>query len=328
MGRPKRIHLNQDYASYHIVSRMVATAQWLSDGEKEEFLRLLERLARGFFVQIHAFCIMSNHFHLLVTGQEREASEASRGELIRRYRAIYGKTADPPLGPTEPDGTVDPDNDGGVQRLRDRLGSVSRFVQELKQTFSRRYNKRRGITGYLWHDRYKAVVTQKDGDAEISQAAYIDLNPIRAGMVRVPEDYRWSSAGLKVRSPRRAKRLLAPLQHPELKRCGEPWYRMFMYIAGSVSLRGKRGFVSAADAEAIRARQGRLGVRERFAWRCRNMSEGVALGSAAFVETVQQVIGRKHVRGRPVLDADPAGPAGGTGPPDVLCATRVLRDDS
>jgi REP element-mobilizing transposase RayT len=328
MGRPRRLHLNQDFASYHIVSRMVARADWLSDAEKEEFLQLLERLARGFFVQIHAFCIMSNHFHLLVTAQEREAAAASKQELIRRYRAMYGKRADPPIGVTEPDGSIDPDHDGGVQRLRDRLGSVSRFVQELKQTFSRRYNQRRGITGYLWHDRFKAVLTAKEGDAEISQAAYIDLNPLRADMVRAPEDYRWSSAGLRVRSPRRAKRLLTPLNHPELKRKGQPWFRMFTYAAGAVPVPGKRGFVSQADLADIVARQGRLGIHERFGYRCRNMSEGVALGTAGFVETIQQLIGRKHARGRPFLEPSAPASAGGADPPAALCGTRALRDPS
>ncbi|MHC5021417.1 MAG: transposase [Planctomycetota bacterium] len=114
MGRRRRARVHQDFGSYHIVSRLVPEAEWWADDEKEAFLRLLERLARGFFVEIHAFCIMSNHFHLLVTGQEREAAEASEEELLKRYRAIHGKRSDPPPGVLQNDGSWDHDHDGGT----------------------------------------------------------------------------------------------------------------------------------------------------------------------------------------------------------------------
>jgi len=324
MGRRRRERIGQDYGSYHVVSRFVPEAEWLSDGEKEAVLQLLERLARGYFVQIHAFCLMSNHFHLLVTGQEREAGRASRKELWRRYRAIYGRRADPPAGSLQVDGSIDDDPDGGVARLRERLGDVSRFVQAFKQGIVRLYNNARGRTGALFQDRFKAVVTEKGGDAEITQAAYIDLNPIRAEIVRIPEDYRWSSAGLKVRSPRRAKRLLTPLDHPELQRIGERWYRQFVYCAGVQQPKGKPvtvGRISAADAHAIIARQGALGILQRLRYRCRNLSEGVAVGGAEFVASVQHRHGRKHLRGRPFLQGDGREP-----PSPSLCGTRVLRD--
>jgi REP element-mobilizing transposase RayT len=324
MGRMRRARVNQAFGSYHVVSRMTAELEWWSDEEKEEYLRLLERLARGFFVQIHAFCLMSNHFHLLVTGQEAEAAEASDDELVRRYRAVYGRRSDPPLGEQQPDGSVDPDHDGGMERLRVRLGNLSRFVQEFKQTLSRRYNARRGRVGTIWEDRFRSVITQKHGDYEVTQAAYIDLNPIRARMVRVPEDYRWSSAGLKVRSPRRARRLLTPLDHPELKRMGERWYRCFTYCAGVQPAKGKpatAGRIGQVEYEAIVARQGDLGVLQRLGYQCRNLAEGIAVGSEGFIARIQRQRGQQNIRPRPFLDP-------GTGPPDPdtgFFTTRVVR---
>lgn len=327
MGRTRRLRVSQDVGSYHVVSRLIEELEWWSDEEKEEYLRLLERLARGFFVQVHAFCFMSNHFHLLITAQEREAATATHAELLRRYRLIHGRQSDPPIGETQPDGSVDPDHDGGVQRLRARLGDVSRFLQEFKQTVSRRYNRRRSRSGPIWRDRFSSVVTDKCGDYEVTQAAYIDLNPIRADLARVPEDYRWSSAGLKVRAPRRARRLLTPLKHPALEQFGERWYRVFLYEAGMRPARGKppgAGRISRADAEALFARQGALGIRDRLGYRCRNLSEGIAIGSAAFVAEIQRVLGRKRVRPRLVLS--PAGAANGPSEPQhALFATRVLR---
>ena len=212
---------------------------------------------------------------------------------------------------------------------------MSRFVQELKQAFSRWYNGRHGRTGYLWGDRWKGVLVGRAGDAEVVTAAYIDLNPVRANLVRLPEDYRWSSAGLRVRKPQRAARLLTPLCHPELQRHGEAWYRQFVYVAGAVAAPGKPGRLSAAARDALVARAGRLGVVERLRYRCRNISEGIALGSAHFVEAIQQAGRRKFVRPRRVwgpsdpatggatqLDAAACGARAG---PDGLFATRILQ---
>jgi len=327
MGRTARERIHQDFGSYHVVSRMTAELQWWTDDEKEEYLRLLERFASGFFVQIHAFCIMSDHFHLLVRAQEREAAAATPEELKRRYRAVFGRRSDPPLGEQQADGTVDPDHDGGVERLRRRLGDVSRFIQEFKQTLSRRYNARRGRGGSIWEDRFHSVVTECRGDYEVTQAAYIDLNPIRANMVRVPEDYRWSSAGLRVRSQSRARRLLTRLPHPELERIGTGWYRCFMYCAGVEPAKGKpptAGRIAKADAAAVVARQGKLGIVQRLGYRCRNLSEGLVVGSAEFVAKMQRRRRQKHIKPRPFLHD-----SSGAAPPEPgtsLFATRVIHN--
>jgi hypothetical protein len=103
---------------------------------------------------------------------ELEAKNASDEELLRRYRHMYGKNADPPVGSYETDGSIIPDEDGGKERLRTRLGSISRFVQELKQTFSHWYNKKHDRKGYLWSDRFTGVIVGK-GEAQLMCSAYI-----------------------------------------------------------------------------------------------------------------------------------------------------------
>jgi hypothetical protein len=70
----------------------------LQDQEKEYFLELLERFSSGFFVRIHAFAIMSNHFHILATGMELKAKKASKKELLSRYKLLYPKESEPPPG--------------------------------------------------------------------------------------------------------------------------------------------------------------------------------------------------------------------------------------
>lgn len=63
-----------------------------------------------------------------------------------------------------------------------------------KSGFSRYYNKRHKRKGFFWNDRFKSVIVE-DGDTLINCLAYIDLNPVRAGIVEQLAEYRWCSLG-------------------------------------------------------------------------------------------------------------------------------------
>ncbi len=84
--------------------------------------------------------------------------------------------------------------EGRLPYFRDKFSNLSEFVKEIKQRFSRYYNKAHDRTGYFWGDRFKSVILES-GDTLINCLAYIDLNPVRANMVEKPEDYRWCSIG-------------------------------------------------------------------------------------------------------------------------------------
>jgi len=83
--------------------------------------------------------------------------------------------------------------------LRVKLSSLSEFVREIKVGFARYYNKRHHRRGYFWGDRFKSVIVEK-GETLINCLAYIDLNPLRAGLVERPEDYRWNSLGYHIQT--------------------------------------------------------------------------------------------------------------------------------
>ena len=65
------------------------------------------------------------------------------------------------------------------------------FLRLVKQRFAQWYNKRQARTGALWEDRFKSVLVEGAGPALSAMAVYIDLNPVRAGIVEDPADYRW-----------------------------------------------------------------------------------------------------------------------------------------
>ena len=318
MPRGRRNWIDPELGGYHVISRVGDSSVWFDNEEKEYFLTLLELYSKSFFVEINAFCFMSNHFHLLVTGMEKEAERASVKDLENRYCLMYGKNVQFPVGSIDRGGEVEVDGDYGLQRLRERLGSVPRFVQELKQSFGRWYNKKHKRKGFLWGERYKSVLVSH-GDAQLICSAYIDLNPIRAQIkgVSQPEDYRWSSIGLKARSPRRANQILQSVEQNRLTQVKDyNCYRQFVYTTGAIKVRNKRGQLSETMVKKIVDRCGKLGVAGTLRYRSKNLSEGIAFGDKDFIAELQKRAKRKFVRPR-VLFAD--------GGEEGLCTTRIFR---
>ena len=202
---------------------------------------------------------------------------------------------------------------------------MSRFVQELKQSFSRWYNKTYDRSGYLWGGRYKGVIVSK-GEAKLACSAYIDLNPVRAGIVEKPEDYRWSSLGLRLRTPIRAKRLLRPLSllpcfgdkdkaaasNGEIEPPFSPLiisensfdhvlaYREFVYKSGGIERSGS-ALLWPEIVNEVDAYHGKLGVGDRFRYRLKNFSEGLALGNYALIADLQRRLKRKNIRPRSIF---------------------------
>ena len=79
-------------------------------------------------------------------------------------------------------------------RFTYRMHSLSEFMKTLLQRFTRWFNRTHRRSGTLWEERYKSVIVES-GVAARTISAYIDLNPVRAGMVADPAEYRWSSYG-------------------------------------------------------------------------------------------------------------------------------------
>ena len=76
-------------------------------------------------------------------------------------------------------------------RLLKRMNDVSVLMKELKQRFSVWYNKSHNRFGTLWAERFRSILVEDRPEVVRTVAAYIDLNPVRAGMVEDPVDYRY-----------------------------------------------------------------------------------------------------------------------------------------
>ena len=115
---------------------------FLDDADRRQFLDILRTQARELGVALHAYVLMDNHVHLLLT----------------------------------------PDTADGLPRLMQALG----------RSYVRAFNARHGRTGTLWEGRYRSTVIEAERYL-LACMAYIELNPVRAGMVAAPADFAWSS---------------------------------------------------------------------------------------------------------------------------------------
>jgi REP element-mobilizing transposase RayT len=155
----------------------------LGDVEKDFMLDLIRRFSALYFVEILGFCLMGNHFHILV--RMFPEYKYTDEDIQKRYERFYGDESMFAAG--------------WIPSLRAKLSSLSEFVKEIKQTFSRYYNKKHHRRGTLWGERFKSLIVE-NGETLINCLAYIDLNPLRAGLVDRPEDYRWNSLGYHVQT--------------------------------------------------------------------------------------------------------------------------------
>ena len=186
MPRIARLKIKGEEAVYHVMSRTALDGFVLGDSEKEFLMNLIKRLSRVYFARVLGFCIMGNHFHLLVRMDRGEDYDDE--EIKRRYKLYYGEERKAGVHDRE---MLDP--------LRRKWEDLSEYIKEIKQGFSRFYNKRHGRKGFFWSERFKSVIVDH-GETLINCLAYIDLNPVRAGITKRPEGYRWCSLGYHVQA--------------------------------------------------------------------------------------------------------------------------------
>ena len=191
---------NLEQAYYHCISRVVERRFALGEAEKEKFVKIMRGYEDFCGVRLLTFCIMSNHFHALVEIPRRPPPEGlpSDAELVQRLHAIecdkVAEEVEDDLARYRTAGNVQ-----AAEELRERffrrMWDVSWYIRLLKQRFTQWLNSRDRRSGTLWEGRFRSVLVEAKGTTLATMAAYIDLNPIRAGIVNDPKDYRWSGYG-------------------------------------------------------------------------------------------------------------------------------------
>jgi putative transposase len=173
------------------------------------------------------------------------------------------------------------------------------------------FNYAHGRRGTLWEGRFKCTLVE-GGDALRAVAAYIDLNPVRAGLVERPEDYRWCSYAAAVGGMRLARSgLLSAISYERSVTwaVGSESYRKLLFGIGHEVHGGQtpegyvksKGGFTQREIEAVWEAGGKLSLAAVLRCRVRYFTDGVVLGSQEFVdrffEGQQDAFGEKRTSG-------------------------------
>ena len=286
--------------------------------EKEKFRTLMRMQEKFTGCRVVSYCLMCNHFHLLLEVPPMAEGGLSDEALLKRLSAIYSEAfvaeVAKEIANVRATGYVTASGlDEAVaaihKRFTYRMHDLGEFMKGLLQRFTQWFNRLHDRTGRLWEDRFKSLIVE-DGVAAKTISAYIDLNPVRAGMVKDPANYRWSSYGEAIGGgakgngkTARAGLVRALRAHQGVAADADLWasdvsreYRKLLMAGavgksaesvdreGNVAVTILRKGISNEEAEHERERDGEISVGKMLRCRVRYFTDGAVIGSRIFVD--------------------------------------------
>ena len=210
MTRPRsQIVSLDDTPYYHCVSRCVRRAFLCGkdrysgknfDHRKPWLVDRLTLLGEVFAIDIAAYAVMSNHYHVVLHVDQGRSRSWTRDAVIGRWLSLYKGD---PLVHCYLRGDLKSEAefrqlDCIVEIWRERLADISWFMRCLNEYIARRANKEDECTGRFWEGRFKSQALL-DEAALLSCMAYIDLNPMRAGVCEALEESEFTSIQARIR---------------------------------------------------------------------------------------------------------------------------------
>ena len=205
----------QDTPYYHCISRVVRRAFLcgFDQSTQQDFEHrrqwMLDRLAEieaVFCIDICAYAIMSNHYHLVLYINKSQVDDLTDLEVIERWRTIY-------TGPDIIQRFINGEKLSKehhdliaeiVGKWRLRLEDISWFMKSLNESIARRANSEDGCTGHFWEGRFRSQALL-DEQALLTCMAYVELNPIRAMMAQTPENSDFTSIKQRIEADKPVK---------------------------------------------------------------------------------------------------------------------------
>ena len=285
-----KIEPRSSAAVYHCMSHTVS-GTLLDDCAKEVLRKQLWQTADYCGVHLLTYAIMSNHFHLLVRVPLK--THVPDPELLRRYHTLHPRPTHVQRTRialvTAQLKTGGPDIDAWRKQQLALMGDISPFMKLLKQRFSIWFNRTQGRRGTLWSERFKSVIVEGRGNVLSTMAAYIDLNPVRAGMAADPKDYRFCGYAEALRGNKAAQTGIISIITGG--QSGVSWsggngaqetYRMRLFGAGAKQRAGKAAMTPEQLAKVM-AEKGKLPLADVLRCRVRYFTDGAVLGSKTYV---------------------------------------------
>lgn len=292
MPRTRRITgLGESF--YHITTRVVDQVFRFTPLENERNVELLRVVEDFSAVQVLSYCFMSNHLHILLRVSRRPKS-VSETELLRRIGVLYGENFRQKValrwnGLRKINALDDLSREQSIYLKR--MYDMGEFMKTLKQRMTMSYNARNNRAGTLWEERYKSILLEGTPHVLSAVSAYIDLNPVRAGMVSDPARYRFSSYGEACRGS-------------EIARCGlcriyqegdsiptwdkvAPEYRIRIVLKATPDT--DRAGMKLEDLYNAIKNEGAFSFSEIVGHRCSFFMQGIAFGSMRFIQWARHI---------------------------------------
>ncbi len=181
MVRVARIKSGRTGAIYHVMTRTARQAFLFDDDQSKEWIyKKMLWLGSIFHIDFHAISVMSNHYHLVLSVLKPEFDES---DVQARFLAYQKRKRHPQRWyPFR------------AEEWHRRFSDLSCFMQEVNRSIALYLNRRDGVRGHVWGDRFKSVLIE-DGVGLLQCMAYVELNPVRAGLCERPSQYRFCSVG-------------------------------------------------------------------------------------------------------------------------------------
>ncbi len=194
---------------YHVISRCVRRAFLCGEDSltgksyehrKSWVVSRLSELSSIFAIDIAAYAVLSNHYHLVLRIDQSTADNWSEKELIERWQQLFSL---PVLVSRYAQGEAISKAEIRAVKVilncwRDRLSDISWFMRCLNEHLARRANKEDSCTGRFWEGRFKSQALLDDA-AVLTSMGYVDLNPIRAMLAETPEQSDYTSIQQRIR---------------------------------------------------------------------------------------------------------------------------------
>jgi REP element-mobilizing transposase RayT len=212
---------------YHVVSRCVRRA-WLwgfdeyagkdYSHRKDWVLERMALLDRVFAIDVCAYAVMSNHYHLVLHVDPAQAEAWSEQEVTRRWRRLF-RVSDRVAAYVR--GASTPHAEQLLARRmiagwRARLSDISWYMRCLNENLARRANLEDGCKGRFWEGRFRSQALLDEAGL-LTAMAYVDLNPIRAGIATTPESSEYTSIYERIRAIPAANNKQKPQIHVRLR---------------------------------------------------------------------------------------------------------------
>jgi len=222
MTYPRSHLVDPEGGVYHVCSRCVRRAYLCGtdqqsgrdfDHRREWIVDRIRTLSKIFAIDIFGYAVMSNHYHIVLQVNSPEPQDWTDDEIIERWLMLNPRKHETPVSRSTRKSSLlaNPDN---ITKYRKRLGSLSWFMRYLNEPIARRANKEDACKGRFWEGRFQSQ-RLLDDHAVLAAMVYVDLNSLRAGMVKDATEAEHTSLSQRISEEPKFNEVLTAIDKPD-----------------------------------------------------------------------------------------------------------------